>query len=352
MRATPVCFILVVASTAACSERTSPVGIDPAEQADGASSNGGKADGEGASAVPDVRCDGIPDAGPPGSFRHFSSRVISALGDPRHRGFDLVAPASAGAQSIEGWISYTIADKALEDEDVDLFACRDNAWRAIGSARTDGEGHFALALTDDARLPIAMRDLYVSVVGDRTGIDFIGYVAPDDQPLIVSDVDGTLTSSEDAFFETIALGIEPDPQPGAADAYQDAATRGYQLVYVTARGGQYTSDTRRWLDDQGFPRGPVRLSPSFLTLPGGDTIDYKTSTISALASDLPIAMGVGNRQSDVTAYSAVGLAGAQTFVKLPEYQSELQGSLDTGAAIGFDTYQELQTSYIDTLLTR
>jgi hypothetical protein len=337
----------------ACTSAAQPVGVDPGEAGDGtAAGGGGKADGDGTStsaastAVPDVQCDGTPDAGPAGS------KIISALGDPRHRGFDLVAPASADTQSIEGWISYTIADKALEDEDVDLFACRDGQWQNIGRATTDDEGHFALPLTGDARLPIAMRDLYVSVVGDRTGVGFLGYVAPDDQPLIVSDIDGTLTSSEDAFLETITLGEEPDQQPGASDAYNDAAARGYQLIYVTARGGQYTTDTRQWLDDQGFPRGPVRLSPSFLTLPGGDTIDYKTSTITALAQSLTVLMGVGNRASDITAYANVGLAGDQTFIKLPEYQSEVQAQLDAGAAIGFDAYSDLQSTYIDALPQR
>ncbi len=334
---------------AACATTpTQPVTVDPSEAGDG---DGGKADGPGATVqVPDVRCSGTPDAGPAGDFNHFSSSVISDLGDPRHRGFDLVAGASADSQSIEGWISYTIADKALEDESVDLFACRAGAWTSIGSATTDGEGHFALALAGDARLPIGMRDIYVSVTGDRTGTSFLAYVAPDDQPLIVSDVDGTLTSSENAFFETIALGIEPDAQPGAADAYQAATNRGYQLVYVTARGNQYTGDTRTWLADKGFPRGPVRLSPSFITLPGGDTIDYKTSTVGALA--LPVQWGVGNRASDITAYTNVGLAGDAIFILSAEYASEVQAPIAAGAAVGLASYDDLRTMYVATLPAR
>jgi hypothetical protein len=342
------CLLFVACATPAAT----PVGVDPGE---GSANAGGKADGESTpttTAVPDVRCDGVPDAGPAGSFRHLSSKIISALGDPRHRGFDLIAPATAGTQQLEGWISYTIADKALEDEDVDVFACREGAWQRVGGARTDGEGHFALQLSGADRLPIAMRDVYVSVVGDRTGAGFLAYVAPDDQPLIVSDVDGTLTSSENAFVETIALGIEPDAQPGAAAAYQDAAARGYQLVYVTARGNEYTADTRQWLDDLGFPRGPVRLSASFLTLPGADTIDYKTNTIGQLIDVLPVAMGVGNRASDITAYSNVGVPASDIFIKLPEYQSEVQAALDAGDAIGIDDYATLQAQDIDQLPQR
>jgi hypothetical protein len=345
--------IVAVLFVTACgmSPASAPVGVDPGESpppppSGSGSGNANSGSGSNVVAVPDVRCAGTPDAGPAGSFDHTSSEIISALGDPRHRGFDLVAPASAATQAIEGWISYTIADKALEDEAVDLFACRAGQWQKIGSATTDDEGHFELDLTGSDRLPIAMRDMYVSVVGDRTGVGFLAYVAPDGSPLIVSDVDGTLTSSENAFLETIVTGAEPDAQPGAAAAYTAAGARGYQLVYVTARGSQYTTDTRQWLDDQGFPRGPVRLSPSFVTLPGQDTVDYKTSTITALASSLSVVMGVGNRQSDIDAYTAVGLAAKTIFVKLPEYQSEMQASLDAGDAIGFDDYSTLQSTYI------
>jgi hypothetical protein len=316
-----------------------PVTPDPEEGSIGIGTT------EGAARVPDVRCAGAPDAGPAGDFRHFTSSLISDLGDAKHRGFDLVTSASSPTQRLEGWISYTILDKALEDEDVDVFACRAGQWRPVGTARTDDEGHFALDLSGADRLPVGMRDLFVSVRGDRTGVGFLGYVAPDGARLIVSDVDGTLTSSENAFLETIALGIEPGARAGASGAYAAATTRGFQLVYVTARGNQYTTDTRTWLDHKGFPRGPVRLAPSFLTLPGGDTIDYKTQTIAALsATGLEVVAGVGNRASDVTAYTNTGVAADRIFIEMPEYASEVAPLLDAGAAIGFATYDELSTA--------
>ena len=40
---------------------------------------------------------------------------------------------------------------------------------------------------------MGLRDLYLSVVGDRTGARFVGLVAPSGTALAVSDVDGTLT---------------------------------------------------------------------------------------------------------------------------------------------------------------
>jgi phosphatidate phosphatase PAH1 len=195
-------------------------------------------------------------------FDHVSSEVISAAGSPNHRGIDLIAAASAVTQSIEGDISYTTADKALEDENVDVFACRESAWQKLGTVRTDGEGHFALALTAGERLPIGLRDMYVSVVGDRTGALFLALVAPDASKLLVSDVDGTLTSSENAFIDSLAGSGDPGVQSGAAAAYTAVAHKGYVLIYLTSRGSEFTSDTRTYLTAQGFPRGPLHLADS------------------------------------------------------------------------------------------
>jgi hypothetical protein len=319
----------------AAGEPIAPVGADPDEAAPELGQTG-------RAPVPDVRCAAAPDAGPSRGFRHFSSTVTSHLGGAVHRGLDLVTSASDAAQRIEGWMSYTIVDKALEDEDVDVFACRAGAWRAVGTARTDDEGHFALTLAAADRLPIGLRDLFVSVQGDRTGVGLVAFVAPAQSPLVVSDVDGTLTSSENAFLETILLGVEPGARAGAAHALAATAARGYQPIYVTARGSQYTTATRAWLDHQGFPRGPVRLSPSFITLPGSDTVDYKAQTIGALrAAGLALAAGIGNRASDVTAYGRAGVAASRTFIELPEYQGEVQPLIDAHQAIGFTSYDAL-----------
>lgn len=335
-----------------CATATTPVTIDPGEAGDtGSGSSMGSSAGSGsgsAVAIPDVRCADAPDAGPAGDFHHLESSAISALGSPRHRGFDLVASANANPQVIEGWISYTVLDKALEDEDVDVFACRQQVWKKIGTARTDGEGHFSLALANADRLPIAMRDLYVSVVGDRTGAAFLGYVAPTGTKLAISDIDGTLTSSENAFLDQIVSGGTVGAQSDAGATFTALAGKHVQPIYLSARGNQYTDDTRSWLDGNGFPRGPVRLASSFVTLPGSDTLAFKTGAIGAFV-DFTLFAGIGNRDTDVQSYAANNIPGDRIFLKLPEYQSEVQPDLDSGAAVGFATYADLRASFVDML---
>ena len=333
-----------------------PVTVDPGEGGGGGGgggggSGGGSGSGSGTApqAIPDVQCAGVPDAGPAGSFNHISSELISALGSPKHRGIDVIAPASATTQWIEGDASYTIADKALEDEDIDVFACRQSAWHKLGTARTDSDGHFSIALEGSDRLPIGMRDMYLSVVGDRTGTPFLALVAPDGANLFVSDVDGTLTSSENAFTLSLATGADVAARPGAADAYHAVAVKGYTPVYLTSRGNQFTDATRSWLADNGFPRGPLRLAPSFVTLPGSSTVAFKSDAMLAFGAGLEIAAGVGNRASDLAAYTNAGVAADRIFIELPDYQSEVQADLDAHKAIGFQTYDELRTAQISSM---
>ena len=340
-------MLLAILLAAGCTASLDPgpVSTDPGNGGSDSGSAAGSGGGPVAS-LPEVHCTGTPDAGPPGSFHNTSSELISAAGSPNHRGIDLIAAASTATQTIEGDISYTSADKALEDEDVDVFACRDGAWQKLGTATTDGEGHFALALTGDARLAIGLRDMFVSVVGDRTGAPFLALVAPDATKLLITDVDGTLTSSENAFTDSLASGADPGVQPGAPAAFVAAAQRGYVPVYLTTRGSEFTADTRAYLAAEGFPAGPLRLAESFVTLPGSDATSFKTSAMHGFGSGLALAAGIGNRQSDIDAYTAAGIAPDRIFIKLPEYQSEVQAALAGHQAIGFMTYDDLRAQYV------
>ena len=287
----------------------------------------------------DVQCATDPDVGDPEGFRHFSSRALAFASDSNHRGIDLVATASTAAQIIEGDASYGTLDLALEDEDVELFACRTGAWTSIGRARTDDDGHFALSLSGAARLPLGMRDMFASVVGDRTGARFVALVANNAAAVAVTDIDGTLTSSEFAFTGAV-IGLDVAIHDGAPQAFRSLAERGYQPIYVTARPGMFTDTTREWVATKGLPRGPLRL-PRHTILPGNATTDFKAATFASFG-DVDIAFANGNRESDVQAYQRAGVPADRTFVKLPEYDDELAPHVAAGEAIGFEDYSELR----------
>jgi LNS2 (Lipin/Ned1/Smp2) len=328
-------LFLALSFAAGCTGTVSSVGVDPAEQA---ADTGG--DDDSGLVLPDVECAGNPDAGPALGWQHpFETGTTIALGADvaNHRGIDLVAGAGTNPQVLQGELRYGL--KSLEHENVTIFACRDGAWQNVGAATSDDSGDFSLSLADDARLPIGIRTLYVSVDGDRSGADFVGIVAPDGRGVTFSDVDGTLTSSENAAAAGL-IGLDVEANPGAADALNIIAQKGYPIVYVTAMARTFTNNRRAWLEAKGFPRGALRLAEGVL-LPGQATIDYKTQTFQAVAADsLVPSVGLGNRASDATAYQNVGIAGTQIFLKLGEFDDEDQPVIDAGQAVGVPDYSQ------------
>ena len=292
-----------------------------------------------AGSVPDVRCAGKPETGKKRGFHKLRHKIVTRFAYADHRGFDLIA-TSDDPQVLSGKLAYGVIDKKLDGEEVDLFACVAGAWQPVGTAKTDGSGKFALPLDGAARLPVGLRDIYGSVVADRTGFRFLAYVAPAEVKLVITDVDGTLTAHESSFAKAVIIGGKVKPHPGAAASLRAVTERGYQVVYVTARPDRFTDATRAWLGNNGFPRGPVRLADALWLKPGAATIAYKTRVLDGL-NHFEVAAGVGNRTSDVRAYTAAGLAAGRIFVKLPEYRGELGASLRAGAAVGFGTYGTL-----------
>jgi hypothetical protein len=284
-----------------------------------------------------TRCLTVPDAGPSEDWRHFSSSLISELGEPHHRGLDLIATTEDAIQKLGGRLTYGGADKDLEDEDADVFACIGGAWQKLARVTTDGEGRFSLSLTGTQRLPAGLRDLYLSVAGDRTGVPFVALVGEPGAAIVVSDVDGTLTSSENAYPTSLVTGDDVAPQPDAAARLNLAAQHGATIVYITTRGDRFTQDTRTWLAAKGFPFGAVRMPSSLVTIPGQDTVDAKTSMLADLAG-FDLLAGVGNRHTDVEAYTNAGIDPQHIFIKLPEFEEELTDDLAAQRAIRIDQY--------------
>ena len=278
-----------------------------------------------------------PPAAATSKFRHTRSRILAKLGSPRHRGVDLIAVEGDENQTVSGKLAYTKSDKDLQDEDVQIFACVAKQWRAVGTTRSDSDGRFELTLAGPKRLPVGMHDLYAHVPGDGSGVAFLGFVAKQGESVIVSDIDGTITASENAVYQSVFRGKDIAHQPGAPEAF---AASGKTIIYVTARGDQLTAITREWLAAHGFPRGPVRLAKSMVTLPGQRTIALKTTTLADLR--VPIAAGVGNRASDVAAYRNAGLPADRIFINLPEFTRELRATLAAGEATAFDDYNDLK----------
>jgi phosphatidate phosphatase PAH1 len=284
----------------------------------------------------DTRCAAPPTVKAVG-WRHTRSRLIAKTGSPNHRGIDLIATEDDATQTIEGKLAYGKIDKDIDKEDAELFACIGNTWRSLGIARTYDDGRLAMTLTGAARLPPGMRDMYIAALGDGSGGYFVAYVAPRGTKIVVTDVDGTISWSENSIIkQVIDRDRDIKTRPNAPKAL---AKLPYPIVYTTARGDAFIHLTRRWLERHGFPRGLLRLSRGAFAKPGSSAIAYKTKTLKALT--IPIAAGIGNRKSDITAYTNIGLDGKRIFIHLPEYEKEVKSEIAAGKAIGFADYLQL-----------
>lgn len=84
-------------------------------------------------------------------------------------------------------------------------------------------------------------------------------------PIVISDIDGTITKS-DALGHVLNMIGRDWTHPGVAKLFQDISMNGYNILYLTARSVGQADTTRQYLDSilqEGvkLPKGPVILSP-------------------------------------------------------------------------------------------
>ena len=275
------------------------------------------------------------------------SKVIAATGPAYHRGRDQ-AIAVGEAQWVIGKITYSLIDKDLKDEEVDVFVERGcgGTWEKLGTAiTTQGGAHATVDGVDDTggrvyfqipkakELAAGSHRIRLVVAGDLTSTDLRIDVLPKGSPIVVSDVDGTLTSSETAEYPALLTGKLPDAQPKAADALATLAGKGYHVVYLTARPEWLTGRTHEFLRANGFPAGIVHTTTGLTGALGGAAATFKTDELARLAAHGHIVdWAFGNKASDTDAYDAA---------KVPEAHRIFLGVTDTHGGKRIDGYAEL-----------
>lgn len=272
-----------------------------------------------------------PPQHPPTGFRHGKP-----MGAPRYRAYDLVARSTDETQTLSGKLAYSSLDFDLGDEDVELYLCKSGAWEPLIGRSTDRHGRWTYDLTGDARLPPGLHDIFAFVPGDGGGVHELAYIAAPGETIVVADIDGTLSESENAIVNSVLFGDDIAHRPNAPQALR---ATGHTVVYLSARGDQYTELTRHWLSAHGFPDGPIVLAHESFVRPGREQQQFKIDALHQLR--VPIAAGVGNRITDIVAYTHAGLRPAQILVFLPEYQDEVRDQLVAHRAIGFRDYRSL-----------
>lgn len=309
---------------AAAGAQPSPSGADPAPP-----TSATPAPGAGAIAcIAQPKCDGGggPQLAAKHPFEHTLSTIAAASGPAFHRGRDQIY-ATGDAQWVIGKMTYTYLDKDLKDEAVDVFVERgcSGTWEKLGATRTtatdgahatvegveDNGGRVFFEIPRAKELPVGRHRIRLVVTADQTSTDLLIDVVPKATSIVVSDVDGTLTSSESAEYPALLTGSLPDAQPDAANVLSALAAKGHRVVYLTARPEWLTARTREFLTSAGFPPGILHTTTGVTGAIGAAAASYKSGELAMLqAHGHTIAWAFGNKASDTDAYAAAKIQPA------------------------------------------
>jgi len=198
-------------------------------------------------------------------------------------------------------------------------------------------------------------------------IEFNIFLLSEDEKLVLTDIDGTITESDIKGHVSSFLGLSCH-HSGVVSLLSGLASRGYRVVYLTARSMAQEEDTKAYLfstlknkEGKSLPPGPVIFSPtSFITgliaeVVTGSPDVQKTKMILELWSTFRsenrtdinevIVGGYGNKETDTKAYLQAGLLPHNVFIV--NTQGELR-NIGTGEVT---TYQK-QADVIDKLFPR
>ena len=240
----------------------------------------------------------------PRASPHQEQAVVD-MGEPRHRGVDLIATDTDDDADDRRHARRTRArDKALEDEDVELFACTGTGWQASAPRAPTTTAASRSRSPATARLPIGLRDLYVAVA-DGTGVWFLALVAPagsrDDRVRCRRHADRRRRTR---IPTSLAVGSHVGVQPGAPAVFIAAAAARASRRSSSRRAAICSPQaTRDWLADKGFPRAPIQLRVVDRHAARRAHGRVQARRRCAARDAFDIVAAIGNRASDIDAYA-------------------------------------------------
>jgi len=192
----------------------------------------------------------------------------------------------------------------------------------LGEATTDKSGSAALAWKVPATAGDYLIQAQVRAEDQPPRIippaDLLVAARAADAPMIAVDLDKTVVASG---FARVLLGMA-EPMAGSSDVLARVA-KTQTVIYLTQRPDFLGPDSKKWLADKGFPRGPM-LTTTLATLVEGSGA-YKSHRLAEIRKTFKnVTIGIGDKPSDAQAYADNGLRpililGAKWSDDDPEY---------------------------------
>lgn len=139
--------------------------------------------------------------------------------------------------------------------------------------------------------------------------------------LVISDIDGTITKSDVLGHIIPAIG-GTWAHAGVAELYSRIRNNGYHIVYLSSRAIGQSYQTKNYLasvtqGSKSLPDGPVLLSCSSVLMAFRKEVierrpeEFKIACLREVkalfnAQQQPFHAGLGNRETDVKSYEAMG----------------------------------------------
>jgi hypothetical protein len=206
-------------------------------------------------------------------FRHATNANLAKM-DTRikHEGADTIgvpsgatanthladtAMPSTAAPTWDGTMGVTTTSGGLfsmpmADEYVSVWTYDGTAWQMLGRDLTDQDGLFTIA---GATVPNG-QPAFAMLEANGTCAAAYDYTFPMGEKVVVSDIDGTLTTNDTELAMEINDPTYDPMMMGHADALLQAwSMKGYPIVYLTNRPHPLRVETRSWLDEKMFPTG-------------------------------------------------------------------------------------------------
>lgn len=133
--------------------------------------------------------------------------------------------------------------------------------------------------------------------------------------VIVADIDGTLTASDDEILTQIADPThDPVAKTAAGDVMRAWAAKGYHIIYLTARPHLLRTESRTWLEQHDYPPGPMITATDFVFDESARA--FKAAWVSRILEDLgwDVVAAYGNATSDIAAYADAAIPKSVTFI--------------------------------------
>lgn len=207
-----------------------------------------------------------------------------------------------------------LRSNSIAGEKVSLWTydATSTVWQDLGMATTGPDGDYDVPPSGNA-IPNG-QPVYAVLEADGSCTEHYNYLLPAGSKVVVFDIDGTLTLNDGELLMELTDDTYVPKMMGAADTLVKAwATKGYTVVYLTARPHSLRAESRGWLTDLGFPGGPL------ITENGAKADVYKTLWLNRMIQSFAwtVVAAYGNADTDITAYDNAGIPKAQTFIVGP-----------------------------------